>query len=145
LDWAITALAQLPHTAVLIRSPYYRSAPMLAKDNADPQPDYINAVVKINTDLAPLDLLDQLQALENQRGRRRDVAAWSARPLDLDILLYADWVYTDTRLTLPHRGLTQRNFVLLPLFDCQPDLYLPDGQCLGDLVKTLPTLAKYIE
>ncbi len=136
LDWALRALASLKNSQLYQYSSYYRSAALLSKDNPTPQPDYLNAVAVLKTQLVPLDLLDALQALENQRGRRRDVKAWSARPLDLDILLYGDLQLDSPRLKIPHPQMYQRDFVLYPLCECEPKLILPNGQRLADLCAT---------
>jgi 2-amino-4-hydroxy-6-hydroxymethyldihydropteridine diphosphokinase len=93
-------------------SGFYRSAPMGPQD----QPDYINAVVKIETDLPAEKVLDELQRIENEHGRVRK-QHWGARTLDLDILLYGTDEINTERLTVPHSGISQRNFVLYPLND----------------------------
>lgn len=93
-------------------SDFYRSAPMGPQD----QPDYINAVVKMSTELAAEKLLDELQYIENEQGRVRK-QHWGARTLDLDILLYGNDEINTERLTVPHSGISQRNFVLYPLRD----------------------------
>jgi 2-amino-4-hydroxy-6-hydroxymethyldihydropteridine diphosphokinase len=125
---AICELDQLPASEVLAASPLYRSAPMGPQD----QDDYINAVVQLRTQLAPLDLLDQLQRLENQHGRVRLGERWGPRTLDLDLLLYGDKCIDLPRLKVPHYGITERNFVVLPLFDIAPKLIFPDGTPLLD-------------
>jgi len=138
LDWGLQALAELKDSQLYQYSSYYRSQPLLLADNPAPQPDYINAVAQLQTQLEPLDLLDALQALEDKRGRRRDVKAWSARVLDLDILLYGDVRINTPRLSVPHPQMLKREFVLYPLYECNPDLILPDGQALASLCATKP-------
>ncbi|MAZ39951.1 MAG: 2-amino-4-hydroxy-6-hydroxymethyldihydropteridine diphosphokinase [Legionellales bacterium] len=102
-----------------------------------PQADYINAVIAIETHLSPSQLLDVLLEIELLHGRKRDATQWQARTLDLDILLYGDLCYHSERLTIPHYGIKDRAFVLVPLNELAPDLKLPDGtsvqQCLSDL------------
>lgn len=98
----------------------YRSAPV----GPAGQPDYLNAVIRITTSLAPEALLDVLQAIENRHGRVRS-QHWGPRTLDLDILLYGDQQIASERLTVPHRQMTVRNFVLYPLSDLDPQLRLP--------------------
>jgi 2-amino-4-hydroxy-6-hydroxymethyldihydropteridine diphosphokinase len=126
---AVTALAGLPHCHLLQVSPLYTSRPMGPQD----QPDYINAVVQLETTLEPLELLDALQQIELAQGRVRK-QHWGARTLDLDILLIDNRVLQSDRLTIPHYGMHERAFVLLPLFDIAPDLQLPDGRRIVELV-----------
>lgn len=121
------ALSQLPHTTLFRCSSLYRSKPL-----ADmPQPDYINAVLVLQTKESPWDLLQQLQQIENKQGRVR-TERWGARTLDLDILLYDQLELHDPHLTIPHHGMLQRAFVLYPLYECCPDLVLPNGVALVD-------------
>lgn len=96
------------------------------------QPDYINAVAEITTSLAPLELLNQLQSLEQSQGRikRRH---WGERCIDLDILLYGDEELQSERLNLPHHEMTNRSFVVQPLLEIAPDLRLPDGRRLDSI------------
>ncbi|RAP61780.1 2-amino-4-hydroxy-6-hydroxymethyldihydropteridine pyrophosphokinase [Achromobacter sp. HZ01] len=106
-------------------SPFYRSAPVEATG-----PDFVNAVAALDTRLAPLALLDALQALENRHGRQRPYKN-APRTLDLDLLLYGDTAMAHERLSLPHPRMHQRAFVLLPLRDLAPDLTL-QGRRLDD-------------
>jgi len=128
---ALESLKILPHTRLLKHSAFYRNPPMDLSNQAD----YINAVAWLTTELSPLNLLKNLQTIEKQQGRIRSAQRWVARTLDLDLLLYGHLQYQDAMLTVPHDGLYQRAFVLVPLFDCAPDLILPNGQKLRDLVK----------
>ena len=112
-------LAQLqatPGIDAVTASPFYRSAPVDAAG-----PDFVNAVAAVDTVLAPLDLLDVLQALENQHGRQRPYRN-APRTLDLDLLLYGDTRLDHERLILPHPRLHLRAFVLLPLRDLAPGI-----------------------
>lgn len=120
VERAIQALACLPQTRLLARSSLYRSAPMGPQD----QPDYVNAVVQLNTGLAPEALLDALQALERRQGRVR-TRHWGPRTLDLDILLYGDNVIATQRLKIPHPGIAERSFVLYPLAEIDARLKVP--------------------
>ncbi len=120
LEQAFEALAGLAESELLARSSLYRSAPMGPAD----QPDYLNAVALLQTRLEPLALLDQLQAIENDQGRRRE-RRWGPRTLDLDLLLYDDLVMDHPRLRLPHPGMAERDFVLLPLLEIAGDLEIP--------------------
>lgn len=131
---AITALQQLPKTKVADISPFYRSKPLGPQD----QNDYLNAVIKLITGLSPIELLDALQAIEKSQGRMRKDNRWSARTLDLDILLYDNLIINSERLTIPHYHMKHREFVLYPLFDIAPKLILPDNDNLHDLVVKCP-------
>ena len=97
------------------------------------QPDYINAVAEIQTELSPMELLDNTQAIEQQQGRVRKEERWGPRSLNLDILLYGDHVINNERLTVPHYGMKVREFVIYPLFEIAPNLSLPDGTELRSL------------
>jgi len=128
LQRAIEALRQLPESRLTAVSRFYRSRPMGPSD----QPDYVNAVAMLDTCLAPLELLDALQAIEQQQGRVRQGERWGPRTLDLDLLLYGADVIDQPRLQVPHPGMRQRNFVLQPLFDLAPELCLPDGSSVRE-------------
>lgn len=91
------------------------------------QPDFLNAAVRIRTELEPEDLLDACKRVEAERGRSFDAPRHSPRPLDVDLLLLGDLELSTDRLTLPHREVTTRRFVLIPLLELDPDLALPDG------------------
>lgn len=129
---ALLELASGPALQQLRASSLYRSKPMGPAD----QPDYVNAVVTATTELEPLALLDYLQAIEQQFGRQR-LRHWGPRTLDLDILLVDDLVSTSERLTLPHPGLTERDFVVVPLAELAPTLVLPNGQTLQQLKQSM--------
>ena len=134
---AIDELAALPDSQLRAVSSLYRSAPMRLPDQAAeaPQPDYINAVAKLQTSLAPHALLDKLQAIELAHGRQREGLRWSARPLDLDILLYGNQQLDDKRLQVPHVGVAARNFVLYPLLELEAeDFHIPGMGKLADLL-----------
>lgn len=105
----------------------YHSPPMGPQD----QPHYHNAVVQLETELAPLDLLDQLQKFEQESGRVR-LRHWGERTLDLDLLIYGGETIQNERLTVPHVGVLERDFVLLPLFDLDPELKVK-GQLIKDV------------
>jgi 2-amino-4-hydroxy-6-hydroxymethyldihydropteridine diphosphokinase len=129
---AFIELAELPLTSLLTRSGLYSSRAV-----GPEQPDYINAVALLDTQLAPLALLDALQAIEQAHQRVR-IQHWGPRTLDLDLLLYSDQIIEEERLTVPHPYLTQRSFVLYPLADITPNLHLPDGTPLADLLSRCP-------
>nr|WP_124081555.1 2-amino-4-hydroxy-6-hydroxymethyldihydropteridine diphosphokinase [Pigmentiphaga humi] len=129
LRQALADLAAQPGVEQQALSRFYRTAPVDATG-----PDYVNAVVRLRTALAPLALLDLLQAIEQRHGRRRPYPN-APRTLDLDLLCY-DALRLDTpRLTLPHPRMHQRAFVLRPLADIDPELILPQGP-LADLLRT---------
>ena len=134
LDNAVAALAQLVSSENLTVSSFYTSKPMGPQD----QPDYVNAVAKIITDLSPLALLDKTQAIELACGRVRKEERWGPRTLDIDILLYDELELESERLTVPHYGLHVREFVLYPLYELAPDLRLPNGQSINALLANVP-------
>ena len=129
---AFDELAALPHTQLTAHSALYSS-----KAVGPEQPDYINAVALIDTQLDPLALLDNLQALEQAHQRVR-IQHWGPRTLDLDLLLYDRQIINHARLSVPHPYLTQRNFVLYPLADISPNLHLPNGSALAELLAHCP-------
>lgn len=128
---AIEALKGLPSSEFIQSSMLYSSTPMGPQD----QPDYINAVVEIKTKLTPLELLDCTQAIELEQGRVRKEERWGPRTLDLDIILYGNEVIDSERLVVPHYGMKEREFVLYPLAEIAPNLTLPCGSRLEDLLK----------
>ena len=102
------------------------------------QPDYVNAVALIETALSPESLLQHTQLIESQQGRIRKANRWGPRTLDLDMLLFGLQRIDNEHLTVPHSGMKQREFVLYPLFEIAPDLILPCGEKLANLVMTCP-------
>nr|WP_222935683.1 2-amino-4-hydroxy-6-hydroxymethyldihydropteridine diphosphokinase [Pseudomonas marginalis] len=130
---AVEALAQLPDTCVAGVSAFYQSDSLLPG-----QPRYTNAVAALDSRLAPLDLLDALQAIENDQGRER-LERWGPRTLDLDILLFGDRLIDEPRLKVPHYQMHLRAFVLYPLAELAPAaLQLPDGKRLSALLEACP-------
>lgn len=127
---AINALKNIPNTKVVAVSSLYSSTPMGPQN----QPDYINAVVAIDTTLPPLTLLDHTQAIELEQGRVRKDERWGPRTLDLDIILYGELQHQCDRLTVPHYGMQVREFVLYPLAEIAPSLVLPDNTSLSALL-----------
>lgn len=130
---AIDALKTLPHSRFIQSSSLYRSEPMGPQD----QPQYINAVALIETELAPLALLDATQSIELNQGRERKDERWGPRTLDLDILLFGDLTIDNERLTVPHYGMKLREFVIYPLLEIAPQLVLPDGTALVSLTESV--------
>ncbi|MFL7965993.1 2-amino-4-hydroxy-6-hydroxymethyldihydropteridine diphosphokinase [Pseudomonas kielensis] len=130
---AVQALAQLPDTQLAGISAFYQSDSLLPG-----QPRYTNAVAALDSHLAPLDLLDALQAIETGQGRER-LERWGPRTLDLDILLFGDRLIDEPRLKVPHYHMQARAFVLYPLAELAPaDLRLADGRLLKDLLAACP-------
>jgi 2-amino-4-hydroxy-6-hydroxymethyldihydropteridine diphosphokinase len=101
------------------------------------QPDFLNAAIRVRTELEPEALLDVCKEIEAERGRAFDAPRHSPRPLDVDLLLLGDIEMETDRLTLPHREVTTRRFVLAPLLELDPDLALPDGTRLQDALASL--------
>lgn len=130
---AVAELAALPATTLVAQSTFYSSNPVGPQD----QPDFVNGAVWLQTRLAPLHLLDLLQAIEQHHGRERR-QHWGPRTLDLDLLMYGDETISSERLTVPHPELPNRDFVLQPLLDLKADLALPNGQTIVDLRKQCP-------
>jgi len=101
------------------------------------QPDFLNAAIRIRTDLEPEALLDLCKEIEVERGRALDAPRHSPRPLDVDLLLLGDLELKTERLTLPHPEVSSRRFVLAPLLELDPDLALPDGTRLSQALAAL--------
>lgn len=133
VEQAFRELAKLPDSQLNGESRRYRSDPV----GPPGQPDYINAVARLETRLEAHTLLDQLQAIENAHQRRREVR-WGPRTLDLDLLLYGNTTIHSERLIVPHPHMADRNFVLYPLADLAADLILPNGQSLESLLAQCP-------
>lgn len=117
----MAALARLDETRVEACSSLYRSAPVGRQD----QPDFVNAVCRVRTGLAPAALMQQLLEIETVHGRERRGEKGGPRTLDLDLLLYGDEAIHSESLTVPHPRLHERAFVLYPLSELEPDLVIP--------------------
>lgn len=124
------AVQKLATLGAVKTSRLYQSPPMGPQD----QPNYLNAAVQLVTDLEPLALLDELQRFEQESGRVR-LRRWGERTLDLDLLMYGEEQIQNERLTVPHIGVMERDFVLMPLLDLEANL-----QIKGQLLKDLPIL-----
>jgi len=120
LQAALQEIGALPDSRITGTSGFYRSAPV---GHAD-QPDFLNAVVELDTDLPPALLLENLQKIEQSHGRTRPYAG-APRTLDLDLLLYGDETIDSARLTVPHPRMHERAFVLQPLLDLVPAISVP--------------------
>ena len=129
---AVNEISLADGIRVMAVSGLYRTAPVGPQD----QDYFINAVMKIETSLSPEDLLKRLQEIEHLHHRIRTVH-WGPRTLDLDILLYGNDTVDLPHLSIPHPEMKRRGFVLVPLLDIAPDLVLPDGSSVSDLVRLL--------
>jgi 2-amino-4-hydroxy-6-hydroxymethyldihydropteridine diphosphokinase len=129
---AIKALNELPESKVLMNSGYYRSKPMGPKD----QPDYVNAVVEIETVWPADELLKKCQLIEQNQGRVKD-RHWGERTIDLDILLYADQQIKTDELSVPHPGIDSRDFVYMPLLKINPEVQVPGKGLLKIIVESV--------
>lgn len=134
LRLAVGHITRLERSRILRISGVFRSCAV----GPPGQPDYLNAVLALDTTLAPLALLEALQRIESRQGRVR-TEHWGPRTLDLDMLLYDDLQLDHSRLTLPHPAMRQRDFVLYPLAQaCDGKLVLPDGTELDTLLANCP-------
>lgn len=137
---AFEELDRLPSTRLVRRSALYRSTPL---DNEE-QPDFVNAVARLQTDLEPRRLLAALQAIEARHGRERPFPA-APRTLDLDLLLYAETAIVTRELTVPHPRMHERAFVLMPLAEIDPQAAIPGhgridellSRCIGQKVERI--------
>ncbi|MGA9698250.1 2-amino-4-hydroxy-6-hydroxymethyldihydropteridine diphosphokinase [Acinetobacter sp.] len=123
----LEAVQKLATLGTVKTSRLYQSPPMGPQD----QPNYLNAVAQLETDLAPLVLLDELQRFEQESGRVR-LRRWGERTLDLDLLIYGQEHIQNDRLTVPHVGLFERDFVVIPLLDLDVNIQIK-AQRLKDL------------
>lgn len=141
LEAAVRGLGALPATTIVGCSSTFETSPMGAA-----QFDFLNAVVALQTVVAPLPMLDVLLQLERSRGRTRD-EKWGPRTLDLDLLaMFGDEGAVEVRhprLTLPHPGITARDFVLRPLMEIAPSLEF-SGHRLDHHLATLPASARTV-
>lgn len=134
IESAITALNELDEVSVVRRSSLYSSPPMGPQD----QPDYINAVVEIETTLFAHNLLDKLQEIELHQGRVRQ-RHWGERTIDLDLLVYGNNQLDDERLQIPHPGISVRSFVLYPLAEIASHLRIPIMGSIEQLLNNCPS------
>lgn len=131
---AIRELDGLPGTRMLRASRLYRSAAWGVED----QPDFINAVARLDTQLDARALLDALLQLERSHGRERHAETrWGPRTLDLDLLLYGDAVINEPGLRVPHPHLHERAFALLPLAEIAPETLVPGFGVARELLSTI--------
>lgn len=133
IESAIDLLASIRDTRLIGRSSLYRSAPFGGIE----QPDFVNAAASLLTGLDPRQLLIELQEIESQRGRERNDVRWGPRVIDLDLLAYGTRSIDDPGLIVPHPGIGERNFVLLPLKEIAAHLVIPGlGRVAGLPIKT---------
>ena len=128
LQAAVDALQAEPGLWVTASSRVWETTPV----GGPPQPDYLNAVIRVETDLSARDLLDVARRVEARLGRIRK-ERWGARTIDVDILLFDEEQIDEPDLVVPHPRMKQRAFVLLPLLELEPDPILPDGTRLKDV------------
>ncbi len=127
---AFAELDEIEYTHLLQTSSLYASAPWGYAD----QPDFVNAVAAVETELSPQRLLEELLKIETWHGRARSFAN-APRTLDLDIALYGDVVADEHNLKIPHPRMHERAFVLLPLAEIAPDLVIPGQGALAKLLE----------
>jgi len=130
------AVAELERRGVRViaRSSVYETAP---QGEVLDQPDFLNAAVRIETELGPEELLAACKDVERALGRGGGLPRHSPRPIDVDLLLLGDLEYSSERLTLPHAEVTSRRFVLEPLLELDPQLALPDGTRVSEALPAL--------
>jgi 2-amino-4-hydroxy-6-hydroxymethyldihydropteridine diphosphokinase len=132
VEQALAELAALPRSRLLARSALYRSRAVGYLD----QPDYLNAVARLETGLTPRQLLADLLDIERRHGRERTFRN-SPRTLDLDILLYDELLLNEPGLHLPHPRMHERPFVLVPLAEIAPDIVIPGNGPVRTLLDAL--------
>lgn len=142
LEDAFALLHEISQTRLLRYSSLYRSAPFGGIE----QPDFVNAVAALLTQLSAQELLRELQRIETARGRERGAVRWGPRVLDLDLLVYSSQTIDEAELTVPHPGIAERNFVLLPLGEIAPDLDIPGLGRVSNLDVNLnePAISKLV-
>ena len=125
----------------MLESGLYRSAPMGPQD----QPDFLNAVVSLLTQLNAVELLQGLQDIEENQGRARNTEQWGPRTVDLDLLAYGSQISNVAELTLPHPRIAERNFVLLPWNEITPHFRVPGLASVADLAANVSRSEPRIE
>jgi 2-amino-4-hydroxy-6-hydroxymethyldihydropteridine diphosphokinase len=127
---AVEEMEMIPDTILAERSTLYRAKPMGPED----QPDYVNAVVAMDTLLSADELHKALISIEDLQGRTRDNEKWGPRIIDLDLLLYGQQVIDTATLTVPHPGMHERDFVIIPLEEVAGNLKIPGRGHLYSLI-----------
>ncbi|VFP81911.1 2-amino-4-hydroxy-6-hydroxymethyldihydropteridine diphosphokinase [Candidatus Erwinia haradaeae] len=133
LQNAINKIKHIKDAQVIMQSPLYYSPPY----GPIKQPYFLNIAIAIETSLTADIFLDQIQNIEKEQGRVRQIDRWGPRTLDIDIMLFGKQILHTPRLTLPHYDMHNRAFMLLPLLDIAPNLYLPNGKRLSHLLASL--------
>ena len=129
---AIEMIENDPSCEVNVISSVYETKPF----GVEGQGDFLNAVIRINTKYTPVDLFYFLKKIEKDLGREKTIK-WGPREIDLDILFYNELIYNDDLLTIPHKGILERDFVLVPLCEIDPDIIHPvTGKKISDSVST---------
>jgi len=128
---AIKKLSELDKLNTMRESDFYESPPMGPSD----QNNYINAVVMFKCGESPEDILLLMKGIESSMGRKKGAARWSERVIDLDVIIYGDIPYKSDVLSIPHINAYERAFVLLPLMDINPDIYIPTQGYAKDLIR----------
>ena len=127
---AVEEMEMIPDTILVARSSLYRGRPM----GPEEQPDYVNAVVSLDTLLSADELLSALIAIEDMQGRTRDGEKWGPRIIDLDLLLYGNSTIDTATLTVPHPGMHERDFVIVPLEEVAGNVKIPGRGFLYSLI-----------
>ena len=135
LPRCLDSLARIPDSALEAVSSWYRTRPW----GIEAQPEFLNLVVALRTALGPSELLRETQAIESALGRVRSLRN-GPRTIDVDMLLFGDRVMTEPRLSLPHPGLTERDFMLIPLIEIAPEAVHP---VIGKAVAELEGMLRY--
>lgn len=131
----IESLKKLPQSTLVKQSSLYLT-PAIGNTM---QPDFVNAVVQLETSMIAMQLLEALLTIEREHGRVRDGTRWGPRVLDLDLLLYDDQYIHLPLLKVPHPSLLERAFVLVPLLEIAPDLRLPGGDPVARYLQKVST------
>jgi len=132
INLAAQQIEALAECSNLVCSSLYETAPM----GPQQQPDYLNAVCRFECTLDPHELLAALKTLEQQHGRVQTTERWTARPLDLDIILFGQLSIQSDALTIPHVGVAHRSFVLWPLAELDDSLIIPGVGAVKELMQT---------
>ena len=127
---AVEELEMIPDSILVSRSSLYRGKPMGPAD----QPDYVNAVVAMDTLLSAKDFLQALVKIEDMQGRERDTEKWGPRIIDLDLLMYGKEKINTAELTVPHPGMHERDFVIVPLSEIAGNVNIPGQGVLTTLI-----------